>query len=276
MKLIACMIWYDESPTWLAATVASLTRIGVDELVVLDGSWPLYPDATPRSSYAEAEALTLAADAANIGLTLARPREQWWGGEVAKRTAAFRIAEAVGTRGEDWVLVIDADEVIVDGDPTLKDELAATGADAATIHLVQWWGDPHADAETERLRQLVPHPSRYGQLQSRLFRLCEDMRVVGSHYSYTGTCRDRVSRNLRADYPTGHLPELEVAELMTPQNLPVIEHRDPQRSAGRRDAKKAYYEARDELGIERDLGAREPLPPATLHAILPPELAGEV
>ena len=37
MNLHAILCWWDESPTWLAATVASLATIGVDHVIAVDG-----------------------------------------------------------------------------------------------------------------------------------------------------------------------------------------------------------------------------------------------
>jgi hypothetical protein len=43
MSVVGLISWWDESPTWLAASITSLGRF-CDHVVALDGRYALYPD----------------------------------------------------------------------------------------------------------------------------------------------------------------------------------------------------------------------------------------
>ena len=124
-RLIALLCWYEEAPQWLAATVASLRGV-CDHVIAADGTYPGFPDARvyPRSGREQAEVITETAYACNLGLTLISPRDVWEGGEVEKRNAMFDYAKIVGDPG-DWVLIVDADEVVTAAPPDLRAQLTA-------------------------------------------------------------------------------------------------------------------------------------------------------
>jgi len=243
------LCWYNEPPSWLAATVSSLARIGVDHVVAMDGAYLLFPDGRPRSNLAEAQAILMAADAVGIGATVYQPETLWYGGEPEKRTELFKIASAHGTPGEDWLFVIDADEVITKDCPTIKDELAGTDALVAHGRIEQWWDDHQANPDTARIARMMPHPTVFGHLQSRFFRIIENMRCDTTHFTYVGEW-EGVSWTLRGD-KAGRVLGYTQADAFTPDRLVNIEHRDPLRDLTRATLKKDYYEKRDEMGIER-------------------------
>src|SRR6266498_1360247 len=58
LKIIAILSWFDESPSWLSACVASLARAGCSHLVAVDGAYRLYPDGRPHSGIAQQDAIT--------------------------------------------------------------------------------------------------------------------------------------------------------------------------------------------------------------------------
>lgn len=274
MKLIALLPWYNESATWLAATITSLTRIGVDELVVVDGAYYLFPDARARSSIAEAQAVMLAADAANIGLTLVRPRDVWYGNEREKREFLFKVATAIGTPHEDWVFCIDADEVITEGTPTIKQELASTTCDVAVGYLYQWWDDTQADTKKAHIARQFPHPSAFGNTQTRFFRILDNMRLDTTHYTYIGD-KDGVSYSLRGDI-AGQQFGYPTASILTPDSRIEIEHRDPIRDMWRREAKLDYYNIRDLAKIEQVFDtAGEARTGTPIETLLPPHMSNE-
>lgn len=246
MKIVALLSWYDEPPAWLAATVTSLTKLGVAHVVAIDGAYATFPDGAARSSPDQAEALTLAADAAGMGLTLVRPRTVWID-EVVKRAELFRHGCASAEPG-DWLLAIDADEVIsevVDAAGVHR-ELAAT--DALVVRAELWSHQPPQTPEQEEVARYLPfagEPAR--ALQSRLFRAVDHMTVEHNHHHYVGE-HDGIRYALRSDRlgaalgyampPTIDLPDIR------------IEHREYERRARRRRLKADYYATRDRLGLE--------------------------
>ena len=254
MKLIAILNWYDEPATWLASCVASLARIGVDHLIASDGAYPHYPDAKPRSGMEQAESITRTCDALDIGLTLDRPQfaER---DEVQKRSYQFALATAAGTKFEDWVFIIDADEVISESARSVKAELAETDRDVAHAYL--WEAlDPYAaegknnNERTEEIYRKIPNEHRFGSLQTRFWRLLDNLRVEHNHYTYLGD-RDGVTYSLRGRSELADELGIPTAKVFTPETLVEIEHRDWYRTAWRSAQKKLYYEHRDRSGIER-------------------------
>lgn len=248
MKLIACLCWYNESPSWLSACVASLARIGVDHVVAVDGAYSTFPDGRPRSNFAEAQAILMAADAVGIGCTLVQPQTLWYGGEPEKRTAMFRAASSLGTIGEDWLFCIDADEAITKGTERVKEQLAGTDAIVAYGIIEQWWDDVQVDETRAEIARHFPHPTVFGEKQTRFFRIIENLRCDTTHYTYVGEW-DGESYTLRGD-SAGKELGYKQAEIFTPDTRVVLEHRDPLRDKTRKLDKAAYYEKRDRMGLE--------------------------
>lgn len=251
MKLHAAMIWYNEPAAWLANTITSLTRAGVDHLVVVDGAFQLYPNALPRSGFEQAEIIQRTCDGLGIALTMHQPSHPWIGNELEKRTAAFRLLNAIATPEQDWVLIIDADEVITTANPDrLRDQLANADGDCGTVRM--WWReDWTTDPISHELAVKMPQPTEGYQRQSRWFRVLDNMRVEQVHYAYFGD-RNGDTIGLRADYPepircAGATP----ARMFKVDSNMLIEHLDRLRPMQRASAKRDYYDRRDEACIER-------------------------
>lgn len=258
MKLFGVLIWYEESPTWLAATAASLANVGVDHIVAVDGAYIHFPEAEPRSGVEQGEAISLTAHQLGMGTTIVRPQAVCWT-EPEKRAVSFRHVEALADVYHDWMIVIDADEVIREGDQSVKKELHDLPEDThcAAARLFEAV-DPYAPVgtknvseKTEEIYQKFELPNHFGQQQSRFFRVMRDMGCAPTHYSYTGVDSNGVRWNLRPDvsnkWNTDGFPDTEVAMLSRP---PVIEHRDAHRTRFRKNRKSEYYALRDELGLE--------------------------
>lgn len=250
MKLIAILSWWEESPSWLMATVMSLPRLGVSHVVAVDGAYPGIEGATRWSGMEQSEAVSLAADAAGIGLTLHRPDDLL--SERDKRSVCFDLAIAVGTPMRDWVTVIDADEVVV-VEADMPRQLAGTDLHVAGAKLVEAI-DP---AATEGKNNTPQTPGIYRALdlnhrgehwQSRFFRLMPEMWVQDTHYSYHG--RDDTGKvwNLRPDI--GGASVGEPCQVFMPEIPPFFEHRDPWRTAYRKRIKTDYYNIRNRGGWE--------------------------
>ena len=260
MKLHAVLCWWNESPTWLAATVTSLSRIGVDHIVAVDGRYPHFqPDRPHLSEVDQVDAITNTAYAAGIACTLHQPLHALT--EAQKRTRAFQLVEMVADVHNDWVFVIDADEVVIQGSPLgVKANLAAISPD---IHAVQVGIDNTTDVyaapshdngvteATNNIYRKIMVDETVGHLQSRLFRVMRNMRSHVTHFNYVGEDAAGVEWNIRPDIGVQNLPGMPVTECGRIEHQPTMLHRKNQRSVWRQEQKKAYYHLRDEIGIER-------------------------
>src|SRR6266498_2048177 len=81
MNIVASLIWYDESPAWLSATLHGIIP-HIDHLVAIDGAYVLYPEARNWSRPDQHETILYSCQAAGIGLTLHTPSTVWFGNEV--------------------------------------------------------------------------------------------------------------------------------------------------------------------------------------------------
>ena len=246
MRLVACLAWFDESPTMIAACIASLRKLPVDHLVAVDGGYRLFPDARAVSDVDQTNAVTWTCQSVGIGLTLHQPSHPWRGNEVEKRSALFRLATSMLTP-DDWLLVIDADEVVEHADPSIGDCLIASALDlgggpafdVATVTL-----KVHVDPLESEQAAFTARCSAVGHTLSparRFFRALPDLRVELAHYCYLAGHPARVL------WSAGLYPEEPALDL---QGLVVLEHRNKLRTRLRNDRAKAFYEARETSQIE--------------------------
>jgi hypothetical protein len=218
MRLIACLSWYDEQPAQLAELVASMARAGVDHVVAADGAYALFPGARGGSPSEQADAIAHTARGAGIGVTVHVPAGSWAGNEVAKRSWLFELAHLLAEPGEDWLWVLDADEVIDTAD-RLREQLERCETDVAEVLLVDEFG-------VTPLRMLFRAQAG-------------GIRVTGTHSTYV----DRRGRQLWA--PTGATAEAE-------QLFDVrVRHRQHARTRQRDIARRRYIAVRDDVGAER-------------------------
>ncbi|HVS85646.1 MAG TPA: hypothetical protein VHD91_08435 [Gaiellaceae bacterium] len=216
MKITACLCWYDEPIAHLKRCVTSLAGFAiVDDLVALDGRWQPYPGERVLSPMDQAIALRHAARA--LGLDLhEQGRYRPWPSQIEKRSASLELATI---HGADWLLVIDADEWIHHADPhTIRDALATTDHDVATITIRNTTGHDHPNTDQPR---------------RRLFRA--GTTVEHWHNGYT-----RNGRTLAGDPPLA--PALDLTDHLRIHHTPRA--RSPERNA----AAKHYRHARARLG----------------------------
>lgn len=239
MKIIGLLSWYDESPHWLGATIASCHDL-VDQWVCVDGAYDLFPRGfTPAgdSGAEQHEAIRLATQAAGADLLVAT-HEGPWPGEVEKRTAMFRLAAAVAEPG-DWLLVIDADEVVLEWAPDLRKRLADADELVAKAGLVQTtWGES-GTFDHDHGRQVV-----HVKPMRMFFRALPNMRVEGAHHFYAAD----VDGETVWLWGTPNIVPLEPALDLTHSIL--VEHRNHLRPARRAHAAQSYYAARERAGAE--------------------------
>jgi len=211
VRVVGLLSWYEEPASWLAETVASAARL-CDHIIAVDGPYATFPGALrkPASGSEQADVIAHAAAGAGIGCTVHSPRSPWWDGEVGKRDWMFRAAELVTTEA-DWLLVIDADEVLTTIPPDTRQLLEASDKDVAELRL---WDRDGSEV-----------------LDRRFIRARRGLKVEGAHYVWT-TPDGAVLRGNQT------LQELAPAEPLWDVRM---EHRTRHRSAARQDAKQDYY-----------------------------------
>lgn len=247
-KIVGILSWFDESPTWLAQTIASMGRI-CDHVVAVDGRYLHYDDPRVASSIAEHDAIVQTARGCGMGVTLHVPTRAW-ANEMEKRTYSFRLAELVADAHQDWFIVLDGDEVLVEtpskeGTIAELEKAAAAGVRTVTVTLRDI-ADPHTDAQRTRFGMDLDVEHVIDCRVPRLFRFPENLRVVGYHYNYVGEGED------------GEPVELWGADGATQYRTPwacfvtdvVIEHKHAQRPKVRQRRRARYYTDRDECGLE--------------------------
>lgn len=245
-RIIGLLSWWDESPTWLAATVASMGRV-CDHIVALDGRYALFPDTRSASPQEQADAIACAAYGAAVGCTIVQPRHVW-ADEMEKRTALFQYGAVAADTFRDWFLVLDADEVLADSvtQQTVHAEVDAAEAIGAEVvqGLLRETIDEHANpqrsvlARTHAVDNMTLGPS------PRMWRALADMRVTGYHFHYSGVNEDGarvVLWNRDGEAPRAawhHAEEL------------IVDTRCLLRSAHRAQQRVEYYGDRDRLKVE--------------------------
>ncbi len=242
-RIIGLVSWWDESPTWLAATIASMGRF-CDHIVALDGRYALYPDQRLQSGTAELQAVIETARAAGVGITLhTAPRT--YADEMEKRTHLFRLGALEAESERDWYFILDGDEVAIES-PSLDDMhafLVDTTADVITATLFERT-DPHQDPWRTDLGTKLQTEWRYECRTPRLWRALDNMRVVGYHFNYVG---DRGGVPVELWGMDGSVDRAEWASLC---GKLVIENRNRLRGKQRDADRQQYYDDRDAVGLE--------------------------
>jgi len=236
-RVIGLLSWYNESPSWLAATVASFAPV-IDHLVAVDGPYAAYPhNGRIKSDPEQAEIIQRTCDAVGIGLTLYQPTEAYFGNEVEKRSLAFALALTVANE-QDWVWVFDADEVLTKYPADLRTRLNCIERDAVEVTLTARQG--YEDAG--EVGQIVSLPTDSRHDLRMLFRALPGLRVLGRHDCYVaGPDSDPTFLWGPTTYPVE--PAFRIGEV-------EVEHRTHRRAAHRKQASHDYYRTRDALGLE--------------------------
>lgn len=227
--IVALICWYDEKPSWLAAAVSSSARI-CDHVVCVDGAFANYPRGRRASSSGQQEAALVAAEAAGVGITIHVPAQTWQGDQVEKRAFMFDAGRLTANSPDDWFLIIDGDEVIVDIPDDIFDRLSETTCDVAEVAVVDRYDPSRRVTPPPNSRRGTPEPMRCFR---RLYRALPDLTVRGTHYGYQATGRD-----LWRDVPAVDLTDLR------------IDHRKGRRVPERQQAREEFYQRRRALKLE--------------------------
>lgn len=230
MRLIGLLSWFDEEPAVLNQCLLGMRLAGVEHVVAVDGRYELYEHEDHASTLTQQGALAAIARSLGLGITLYVPGGPWRG-EIEKRTHMFDLALAESMPG-DWYLVVDADVVVTKVPENLHELLSKTEADVAavTVH------DMNAAAA-----QRADWPE-YFDIRC-LFR-AQPLRVEVNHHTYVTLD----GRKLWTAAGEGRGEPEPALDLRGPM---IIQHRQGSRPAERQFASQAYYERREEQGIER-------------------------
>jgi hypothetical protein len=237
-RLIGLLSFYDEKPSWLAACISSYAQAGLTHLVAIDGAYRLYPDGQARSTPDAHDTIVETTGAIGLHLTLVLPTSTWQGNEIQKRTSLFRHADAIAQPDRDWLLVIDADEIVTRALTGWLNELTNTTLDTADVLL---WSRDQRDtpeqAQVDQDHNLNPvdtAPIR------KLFRHTPGIHCHKNHYTYVTPDQRVLWRGGRRNTD----PSLDLTDHIH------IEHRSIYRTLHRRAASADYYATRDQTGIE--------------------------
>ena len=239
MKVVALISWWEEAPSWLAATVASAAKL-CDHVVAVDGAYALMPGGTARSEAMQAETILRTCDALDMGCTVVRPKDVWFGNEVEKRTFCFAECRNVVTPGEDWIIVLDGDDVLTHVPDDTKTKLQLTDRDVAEVQL--WDRETWISDETAAAAQNLELPPHSTQIQRRIFRAADEIVVSGAHFCYQARRGDETSWYW-GTHDHGLTPALALHEVR-------IEHRTKHRDKWRKRQAQDYYERRNALRAE--------------------------
>lgn len=248
MRIIGLVSFWDESPTWLAASISSLGRF-CDHVIVLDGRYALYPDKRLQSGTGEHYAAIDAARAVGMGITL-HTAPATFPDEMSKRTKLFELAALESTPGEDWYFVLDADEVVVESfdKDGIHHYLSALDSSVTTVTAKLWEkADPHESPARTELSMKLPVDWRYECASPRFWRVHKNMRVVGYHYNYVG---DDADGNPVELWGNDHVVQRDKTTWASLCAHVVLENRNRMRAKSRDKDRQQYYADRDLCGLE--------------------------
>lgn len=243
MRVVGLLNWYDESPFWLSTAVSGYARV-CDTIIACDGAYALYPGARARSHPRQAEAIMHAAEAGGAGCMIYRPNSIWWGNEVAKRNQLIRLAGTLELTDEDWLIVFDADNHILQVDPELaRARLAATDLNVGTYTVL----DGKDMLENPKLAEYVRDhdcDTEWTFKDRNLFRWNRTLRVGPQHWLYSV-----MGENGGREWVRGPNWDKDVPTVDLGRDL-VAYHRPEDRPKLRRENQAAYYQMREQQRVE--------------------------
>lgn len=229
--------WFDESPTMLASCVASLSNLRVSHLVAVDGAYALMPGARGCSGIDQTRAITDVAASIGVGLTLHVPRGPWRGNEIEKRNASLQLALATSTE-DDWLLVIDADEVVTPARGDCHRMLSETELDVATYGLTNTI-DPLRSEQDEFIAKRCAGGLESVSPVPGLLRALPSLRYESNHYTVTD--------GNRVLCPLSPISE----DALDLTGIVRVEHRKHLRDEFRAARAATFYAVREATQIER-------------------------
>ena len=222
--ILAMLSFHDEDHNLLRAALESAGRAGVSMILAVPGPYALYPHRHVEPTSSELNAIFAAGRDFDMEVDLLAPRI-WEGNEVAKRQSMLQRALEL-TQPHDWLLVLDADYLIIRV-PTDLEHRLDPAYDVASAKFVEHF-DQQGVAIESPLRQPI----------YCLHRARRDLHMGTNHYTYvTGRGQTSIIRHTS-------MPCLNLYDEMT------VEHRRHLRAKVKLDAQASYYEQRDVLRVE--------------------------
>lgn len=249
MRLIAVLCFYEESPTWLAALVASLAKAQVDHLIAVDGTYALWPgaNAKPFSGPEQIETIIQTCRGLGIGVTTYTPSKPFPGNEVEKRNLSIQLALLEGEFYEDWMMIIDSDEVIDWAAHDFKQQLVDTDLNVASYYLFER-EDRHFTEMLTRTGVFFDMSDPGHNSIRAIQRLLPGLRIEGAHHVFChGYGAEKSYLWGRGDKHRDQEPYLDLDQFIR------VEHRHYLRGVARTQAAKTYYDLRDAVGAEVEL-----------------------
>lgn len=236
-RIVGLLSWYHERPSWLSGCITSYAEAGITHLVAIDGAYHLYPGAHRHSNTLEHDAVLETARAAGLHTTIVVPDQPYHGNEIEKRNLLFRYADAITHPSHDWLVVMDADELVTRAYTGWDTKLAQSGMHAADVTM---WERKTLDTpgEAAAARQFTYDPRTAIPLR-KIFRAFHGIQVKGNHYTYLAPGLDRPLWGQRS-----LVPGLDLTTDF------VVEHRTEHRSLNRKGDARHYYSRRDQAQIE--------------------------
>lgn len=253
MRIVGCLVWYDEQPSMLAEAVHGLAKV-VDEIVAVDGAYAMFPSATVRSHPDQTEAIVRAAETENVGLTVHRPRQLFFGNEIEKRNLSLQLAAPFCEEG-DWILAWDADYHLHRCDPAVvRHELETTDHLAATYTILESVDYMAGNDFLKEYAVQRPVDTRYTIRTRGIYRWAPDLHYENAHFLMKGTYQGVERWVYGPDLVGGKVPGWEDGgQFCSALNLNkalVVYHRRGERPLSRSEAADEYYRRRDLAGIE--------------------------
>jgi len=223
--------------------VSGFARV-CDQIVAVDGGYALYPGARARSHPEQAEAVTIAAESAGAGCLVHRPKDVFFGNEVEKRQLSLSLAAPFLTPEEDWIVVFDADNHVLQANPdVVRSDLAKTDRNVATYTVLDG-KDLLANPKTADLARTKALSTEWTHRTRGIYRWTPDLTYGPAHWFIQGTYG-----GVR-QWIWGPEEHLDVAPAFHLESSLVVYHRSQHRAKIRADAAQDYYRRRNLAGIE--------------------------
>lgn len=235
MKLIGCLVWFDEQPGFLATAVTSLGKF-CDIVVAVDGRYDLFPGNNNRSSLDQVDAIVQTAEAVDLECLLYRPKTCFVDNEVGKRNLSLALAGSVAEPDEDWLVIFDADVHLMKVDrEKLLSELDKTDKNVATLTTMRGRDVHSPEFDDVDLAHEFTVESRL------LYRYHPSLRYGPAHWAVS---RDKARKKIWLWGNINLAPALDLGDSL------VVYHRTRAREAARSVAAGRYYMERDRLAVE--------------------------
>jgi hypothetical protein len=209
-----------------------------DRVVALDGAYRRYPGATVRSDPKQAKAIRQACEHYGLGCLILEP-DRLWAGQIEKRNHLLALAAI----GSDWIVTVDADQVIYTEREPVRNELRNSTADVVDVPF-------HTPKNPKRpMRDSAPgqwhvDQTRQPEMIPQVWRASLGLRIEQRHWWIAATKR---GQKVWAWGGPNAEPRLPHAAFVTPYRT---EHRVLHRTDEQVKASRAFCNDRAEVVVK--------------------------